>query len=150
MIGKLSSGEIVYNRHNNHNHVTDQSLLKFALSTINSNNRRFIETEVAFKHDIGFTICIDTSQIPDSEIIYRVRRGRKFPSRIIMGRDPLPCSTMAIVLKWDYQKNAYILITAFVGHITGPEELDPNATEESKRFWQTHALICSENDLEEI
>ena len=137
---KLRSGEVVVNRYISHLHESVLAVLPTALAQVESNGRGFFIEEVDFGQPIGETICVTTG--PGDEIVYANRPKRRGPSRFVKNRAPEPCSSVVIILKTaDDEPEAFVLVTAFIGHKPEPEPWDRNATPQSRAFWATHALV---------
>ncbi len=148
---KLFSGEMVVDRHNSHLHETGSmaELLPEALNKINARGRDFLIEEIDFGRVIGETICVATGH--SDQIIFARRPKRAGLTRFVKNRRPQPCSSLVVILKKAEEDDRYVLITAFVGHISRPEPWDERAflkqeepklaREESISFWSTHALV---------
>ena len=143
-LGRLGSKEVVRDRHDSHLHKNVASLLPLALKKLNSGNRDFICEEVEMGKIIGTTICVETNEGDD--IIYAKRPKRFGHTRFVKNRIPTDCSTIVVIIK--KVEKEYILITSFIGALAEPEPWDRKATDVSREFWNTHALIF--NGEEEI
>lgn len=138
-IGKLGSGEVVYDRYNSHAHGEVASLLPEALAEIDSLGRKFFIHEHDFGRVVGETVCVPTG--PGDEIVFAKRPKRFGHSRFVKNCTPDPCSKVVVILKRDDYEDYYVLITAFVGHRPEPEPWDRNANDNSLTFWSSHALV---------
>lgn len=136
---RLKSGEQVVDRYRSHLHDGVVALLPVALGQIESQGREFFSTQVDFGRVIGKTICVETG--PNDEIVFAQRRGRAGLSRFILNRHPTSTSSLVIILKKAEDDNLYVIVTAFTGALPEPEPWDRNATERSREFWSTHALV---------
>ena len=137
---RLKSGEAVVNRYRPHSHNGIELLLPEALSRVESLGRDFFVEEVVFDHVIGETTCVTTGA--DDVVVFAKRPNRFGLTRFVKNRQPEPCSSVVVILKTaDNQADAYVLVTAFVGHRPEPEPWDRNATANSRTFWNSHALI---------
>ena len=136
---KLASGEPVIDRLLSHVHGEVAALLPAALAKVKSGCRQFFVEEVDFGRPIGETVCVVTG--PGDEIVYAKRPGRWGHTRFVKNRQPEKYSSFVVILKKAEENDVYILITAFVGHRPEPEPWDRNATEKSREFWNTHALV---------
>lgn len=94
----------------------------------------------------GLTYC--HAEVPEDEVFYARRNGRKGPSRMCR-REPLPCRRMTIIASDIDGSGTRTLITAYVGQEVAPPEPwnaaeQPRFTDEEVRkavlFWSTHAL----------
>lgn len=139
MLGRLLSGEPVIDRHNSHIHRDVAILLSEALAKVDAHGRRFLVEEVDFGRLVGETTCVETGAL--DHIVYAQRPRRQGLTRFVKNRTPEPCSKAVVILKNDDYEGYYVLITAFVGHRPEPEPWDRNATERSREFWSTHALV---------
>lgn len=140
MLGLLMSGEPVVDRYNSHLRESVAALLPVALAQISSQDRSFLIEEVDFGWPIGETTCLPTG--PVDKIVYARRPKRSGLTRFVKGRAPEPCSSVVVILKTaDDEPEAYVLVTAFIGHKPEPEPWDRNATANSRAFWNTHALV---------
>jgi len=136
---RLASGELVIDRPRSHLLPEVVPLLPEALAQVDAGGREFVEAEVDLGRVIGESICVATT---DADRIVWVRRpGRAGPTRCVVGRAPEPCSTVTAILRRGDRGEEYVLITAYVGRIAGPEPWDRHATDASRAFWARHALI---------
>jgi hypothetical protein len=94
---------------------------------------------------VGNSICVATG--PDDDIYYKTRVARRWPSRFVRGRLPIPCSSITLVFKQSGPKGSRVrVVTAFIGTPGAREEGDTSLRseseiQESKAFWANHALI---------
>lgn len=140
MLGTLKSGEPVVDRHRSKYHPSVFKILPKVLLEVSSNNRTFIKEVVDMGEIVGNTICVETNS--EDEIFYAQRYNRKGLTRFVQNRKPIPSSKVCVILMLDdVDKKDFILITAFVGESAPAEPWDKNATENSRPFWDTHALI---------
>jgi hypothetical protein len=145
----LKSGEKVIDRVNSHIHSNTWNILPVALAKIEAKGKEFIIEEIDFGRVIGRSICVKTN--PEDRIWYAQRVNRWGLSRFVRNREPEPCSTIVVILKKAEESGEYILITAFIGHLSEPEPWDQRsfsrqanpaqAEEKSRRFWANHALV---------
>lgn len=150
----MKSGEIVFDRKDSHLHNEAASILPEAISRIESRERQFIVEEVGFGQLIGKTICIETG--PDDQIAYAQRRNRRGLSRFVLNREAAECDSCVVILKKAADLGGYVLITAFIGHLSAPEPWDKNnfaqqanpaeAEQKSRDFWASHALVWGSED----
>ncbi len=93
-----------------------------------------------FGHPVGRSACVPTTET--DEIVYVRRTGRKSGcSRMVKGREPIPCSSLVVIL----HRNAYgvvALMTAYFGALTPAEPCSKTGQaslaqwEECVRFWR--------------
>lgn len=145
VLGTLASGEDVYDRWNSHLHDSATGVLSEALRKTSSDERIFFIEEVDMGCKIGLSVCVPTNE--SSDIVYAVRVGRDGHSRMVRNQNPLPCDSIVVILKWIEDEGFYILITAFIGKVTEPEPWDRNATERSREFWNSHALVWGQEPV---
>lgn len=156
-LGRLGSGELVRDRFNSHLHDGVVPFLSEAFSRIESEGRGHIDAQVDFGRIIGVSTCVAT--VPGDEIVYAQRANRRGLTRFVKKRQPEPCSSVVVILVREdgrrfFQRicrkitrlvfgrlTAYVLITAFMGELTGPEPWDPRATVRSRKFWNENALV---------
>lgn len=139
LLGRLGSGEPVFDRPNTHLHQGVLALLPEALGRVNLNGDTFAVVEVDFGRVVGETMCVETSG--SDQIVFAKRPKRFGYSRFVRNRNPEPCSSVVVILKKDEVEDYYVLITAFVGRRPQPEPWDRNATPDSAAFWSSHALV---------
>ena len=128
---------MVIDRPQSHLHATVLPLLSEALLQINA-GEEFIQCEVPMGRVVGKSICVATR--PGDDIVYAKRPKRWGHTRFAKNREPEDSSSVVIVLK-KAEDNTYILITAFIGSLSEPEPWDRKATQKSRAFWDTHALV---------
>ena len=138
-LGRLASGQVVVDRPRSHLHPEVIGLLPEALSRISLDGDEFTKIRVDFGRVIGVRTCVETTDA--DQILYAQRPKRWGLTRFVLNREPEPCSSVVVILKWVEDKGCYLLITAFIGELSEPEPWDRNATPESTRFWSSHALI---------
>lgn len=139
VLGYLSTGATVVDRHNSFFHSSVADILPELFSKIKSEQRAFISEEIDLGRIIGESTCVETTASDD--VVYALRKKRQGYTRFVKNRKPIPSSKAVVILKYDEDQKWYILITAFVGNKSEPEPWDRNATPNSKPFWDTHALI---------
>jgi len=143
-LGRLASGEYVFDRFRSHLHGDVIDLLPEVFAKITTVDREIVIEEIDLGRIVGKRVCVETDGT--DEIVFARRHRRKGLTRFVKGREPEDCSTVAIVLKRDEYSDTYVCLTAYVGAHSEPEPWDRHATLESESFWQTHALIW--DDLE--
>lgn len=146
MLGKLGSGQVVFDRPNSHLHKDILGILEEALLKINLKDENYQEVELDLGRVMGRTDCVETND--SDQIVYAKRRGRKGYSRFVKNRKSEDSSKIVIVLKKAKEENCYLLVTAFIGSFPGPEPWDPNATMQSKKYWSSHALIWNSTEID--
>ena len=139
LLGRLASGEAVINRRRSHLHGDVEKYLAEALGKVTSDGKYFVVANVDLGRVIGQRVCVETSDT--DEILFAKRQHRKGLTRFVKNRKPKDSSTVQLVLKQTEDLNTYVCLTAYVGIHSEPEPWDPNATENSVKFWETHALI---------
>lgn len=144
LLGNLRTGEPVYDRYNSHIHASVKGILPEALAKI-AGGRRFLVQELDFGRVIGESSCVPTGW--RDTIVYALRPKRQGMTRFVKNRQPEPCSTAVVILKRDNYESYYVLITAFIGHESGPEPWDPRATKEDRKFWENHALVWGSEEV---
>lgn len=126
--------------------------LEEAVKLIDTKNSPFIKIALDFNKPIGYSTCISVSS--NDEFRYAVRIGRKYPTRFVLNREPVPCSTITIIMKRTPNSTnyGYRLLTAYIGGLATKEVHDPTLeyeeAHEANQFWSTHALIWDESILE--
>jgi hypothetical protein len=148
--GQLADESIVVDRIPSHVAAQDVDAVRHALAHVNPHGSEFIEKEVCFPKEIGFTKCVQTNEHDD--IVFAQRKSRQGLTRFVRGRKPEPTNKVFVVLKRE-REHRYVLMTGFVGGRPQPEPWDEkafyhstNPTEAkrlSEEFWANHALIFS-------
>jgi hypothetical protein len=141
----LKTGENVVDRYQSHLHNDVLQILPGALSKVESNGRKFIVEEIQMGRIIGETICVATK--PGDQIVYAKRPKRFGLTRFVKNQKPELSSSVVTILKKAEEGDFFILITAFIGNIAEPEPWDRNATEKSRDFWETHALVWGYEEI---
>lgn len=166
-IGKLASGEKVYDIPNGHIHETIKGDLPDALSCINANGRTEIIETVSMegKQWKSFKVEIDSEKDKDNLFLAR-RVLRKGLSTFIRNREPTTTNQMVVILsKNDVSKGSpegYTVMTAFSGSLAPREPWDDyfngGETEEeclrrktekdaSFEYWTRHAFIPDQREF---
>ncbi len=144
-LGTLNSGERVIDRPSSHlhkNEVLDEYLPR-ALERISSGKRDFLVEAVDFGEIIGETNCVVTTDSDD--IVFAERPLRNGLTRFVKNRTKVPTSELTVVLRKEEDK--YVALTAFLGPKAEKEPWDTGATEASKVFWETHALVFGSEEI---
>jgi len=107
---------------------------------------KIIKREVEFKNIIGVSTCVSINE--NDDIIFARRIGRKYETKFVKNKKPIPCNKLTIVLK-RLSEYSLILLTAYIGSIAEKEVLDPkllpHEKEKAINFWDSHALIYDES-----
>ena len=136
---QLKSGEAVLDRADgSHIHEGVGQLLPEVLSRVDSQGREFFKEVVDIGRVVGTKSCVVTG--PGDEIVYAQRPHRDGHTRFVKNRESAPCSCLTVVLE-RAEEGHYVLKTAFVGDESELESWHPKATEESREFWSTRALV---------
>lgn len=149
---KFGDGNIlIVSNHHMSVHADVYALLDEAVSLFNPTQESIQKTVIKFDRVIGATVCVETTD--DDEIVYATRKGRKWPSRMVKNRMPMPSDELTLVVKL-CKHNIYRLLTAYIGGFSEREIDDHNIkTQEDKRvsihFWSNHALIYNEDDIQD-
>lgn len=139
VLGKLSSGETVFDRWKSHLHSNSalSEYLPQALQKTNPNSQDFHIETVDFGNEIGFSNCVETND--QDEIVFAQRVGRFGLSRFVKNKESTPSSKLTVILK--KIPEGYLLLTAFIGPKAEKEPWDSMADKKSLDFWKNHALI---------
>ena len=102
----------------------------------------FSEPTVYVDYDTGMKIgksdLVETGE--KDEIVYAKRMNRDTFTRFVIGREPVPCSYITVVLTMRDDRD-YDLSSAWIGRICPAFPDDPKATSTSLSFWAAHALV---------
>lgn len=140
MIARTKTGERVVDRSDSsHIHETVRPFLVEAISKIETNKCKFIIAPIEMGRIVGGNACLETGQ--GDEIVFAQRPGRADLTRFVKNRQAEPCSIVTLILKQKEVAEEYVLLTAFIGPPAELEPWHPNATDISKNFWNTHALV---------
>ena len=113
------------------------NLIKEALPTLSIKGDKVI-IERNMGRGIGNSDVVTTS---DNDNIYYAQPIKKVVySRFAKNRIPNPSQTLTIVLQKDDDGN-YEVSDTWIGNSRPPFPGDENETDDSKTFWETHALI---------
>jgi hypothetical protein len=139
LVGVLASGEHVFDRVDSHidDHPEVKQHLAEALKRISPEGKDFSAETVQFEEPIGENYCVETHT--SDEILYAQRPKRFGKTRFVKNRTPEPTSQLTVVLK--KERDAYVVISAYLGSQAGPEPWSKFADEQSIAFWNTHALV---------
>lgn len=143
-VGKLGSGQLVFDRPRSHVHASARAVLPEALAQLDLTTEPFVVKQIEFGRVIGAATCVATAN--DDDILFAQRPHRLGLTRFVQGRMPEPATTLVVILK-QIEEGNYLLITAFVGKETPPEPWDSKATEQSVAFWNSHALVWGEEEI---
>ena len=146
-LGRLASGEFVFDRPRSHLHGQVADVLPEAFERIHAQNRQIIIEEIDLGRIIGKKHCVKTN--PGDQIRYARRPNRRGLSRFVVGREPEDCTSAVIILKLDDYSDTYVCLSAYIGTYSEPEPWDRFATPKSEAFWAQHALIWDPSQLED-
>lgn len=120
------------------------------LSKINIGDNTFIKEVVDLGRVIGKDHLVETTE---EDKIVLLDRGRGYPSRMVIGRDPENTTKATVIIakcgpedgeEWD---DKYVLITLFEGEPGEPEPYGRNENNQNAiEFWKTHALVPTEEE----
>lgn len=148
-LGWLKDGSVVIDRHNSHIDHNNPNLdyLEDALAEVDPNGKAFHMQTITFNEDIGVSVCVPTTT--DDEIVFAQRPHRNGLTRFVKNRQPIPTNELMVILKKSENatESTYVLITAFAGPQAEPEPWDTNATNDSRIFWASHALIYQPEEV---
>ena len=153
-LGNTKDGAEVFIEESSHFHPEGgltHELLRETLATIDTEGKDFLKEEVDFDQPIGEKTCVEVG--PEDEIVMIYRKGRRGRTPMVKNRKAGPCNTVTVILKRepsDQDKDNYRLITSYIGKGSVREPWDPGLSsqkdiEESKKFWNTHALIYDDS-----
>lgn len=107
----------------------------------------FVAHAVDLGRIVGETVCVPTA--PGDDVFFAQREGRRWPTRFVRGKSPIPVSSIAIAVKRLGDMKHYRLLTAYIGRHAPREVGDlslrratPEQRAESELFWSNHALIA--------
>jgi len=119
-----------------------------AVSRLELGNRTFLMETVELPYIIGKSNCV-SSEDKDVQMLYR--KGRAGKSPVILDGEGTPTNKITIgICK---KEDTYYLFTAFYGEKATREPWDTNIEteeerEECERFWSTHALCCTPDEID--
>jgi len=103
---------------------------------------RLRQPEVTIEHDmgrvIGNTNIVETSE--KDAIIYAQPHKKKTYARYAKNRSLSPSQILTIILEQDEAGN-YELLDTWIGPYTPPFPGEDKATQTSKTYWESHALV---------
>ncbi|MEO5645996.1 MAG: hypothetical protein ABIO57_02920 [Candidatus Paceibacterota bacterium] len=137
-IARLTSARTVVYTKNSHIDPDLVPCLEEIFAKIHTEESFFFE-EIDMERIVGGTLCIETEN--DDDVVYARRIGKPGFTRFIKNRERTPSTKVTVMLAWANEFHHYNLVTMFIGGKAEPEVWDKRATEKSKSFWQTHALI---------
>ncbi len=108
------------------------------------------EEYIEFEHDFGKPIGLTDLVInqPNDKMVYAKRKNRDAYNPFNKSQKAQPCHYVSLAL----QKKAshYELLSAYVGREgTPPFPGEPEATEESITFWNTHSFAFGTQEIQE-
>lgn len=142
---RSKDGQPIFNRVNSHLHSGIEPILGRIAEQIHCQDRVFIQQEISFDAVIGKNILVRLNA--GDEIVYAVRKGRTGYTKFVLNREPEECRTVAIVLKG--VESGYLIMTAYIGELSGFKFWDEDATAYSLSIWDNHALIYGHEDVYE-
>ena len=104
--------------------------------------------EIDLGRIVGTCGCVKARQIESIDpTTFALRKARAKPSRVAVGAEPAPCSTVVIRALPTDDPHTYMLYTCYVGIKAPLEPWDPElvgqpeAAREALEFWCSHALV---------
>ena len=152
-IGRLASGETVFDWHEHHSAIGENVLglilkdIKFPVG------QSHLQKTIILPVDIGPAQVVSSKGIPDSRIRYARRYGQDHHSRFVVDVSPPILNTVVVQLYRDRLcPNGCLLGGVFIAKDLFPDILDPKADAIAYRFWQEHAFVFGEVpvDLETV
>lgn len=138
-LGKLASGETVYDRRRSHIHENvGINQLKEVLRTIQSRSRKKITHCHDFGHVVGQNTLVEVKE--GERVFFAIRKdrpksgvwGRYYP--FVERKTGVPATTLTVVLRW--YGNHYRIWTAYYGY---PYQYRGGG--EYEEFWENHAFV---------
>ena len=142
-IGKLGSGQIVFDREPSHIHtgVTPELLGQALTQVFAEPNEVRVKRSINFGHVIGVSACVETSE--SDQIIFAQRVHRDGLTRFVKNRQPQETSLLTASMRLQ-PDGRYQLGTAYIGSPGVNEYWATENSEELKaaiEFWNGHALV---------
>lgn len=100
-------------------------------------NVNHFETTIRFRQPVGQCVVVPTKA--GDYTFLALKQGKKNPSRFVHGKVPFETNELSIVLRKKKGEQGYIIATAYLGPLRGPERYNHHTTLQSVRFWETHA-----------
>ena len=147
--GHTASGEIVYRHPQGHSHRPDLDAEAIA-SIVIPEGTTFHRQSVDMGRIIGVDHLVETTE--EDEIVFLKRGNRSGESRMVLNRKPKETSKVFVVLcknndEADSLFGNWCLVTLFEGEPGLPEPWSRGGnTEEAKAFWETHALVPTDEE----
>jgi len=106
--------------------------------------------EVRIQQDMGRIVGHDfiIATKEDGNIFYAKVLHEETYTRFIKNGEPCPTQYVGMMLKRDADGRAYELCSVRIGRLTPPHPDMPGGSAESKRYWETHALIHTGEPLQ--
>lgn len=157
--GKIyrQDGAVLYLLHRSIRHMDAHSdvtfnLLRAAFQQISlPDDSKRVKAEIDFHRVIGRTSKVMTDPVePDESAVFAYRRGRRYPSRVVIGVPKPATSLLVMPAERDRLRGetAWVLETAYLGSDAPLEPLssrvlreEPEAQAKVVQFWCRHALI---------
>jgi hypothetical protein len=128
-------------------HVIDHGMLDLfarGVARINIAGEKFVIAGVDFNEVVGHNHLVR-----DEEGVgfFFATRGDRAGCSKMANTEPVPCSSVVIILAWDEEEQEYYGITCYVGFLAPREpwdptiQDDPRLLQESRDFWRDHSLV---------
>lgn len=96
---------------------------------------------------VGTSDLVETTETDD--IVYAIRKNRVTYARFTKSQKPKPNSKVTIILNKIESSDSYELHSAWIGPITPSFPGDEKETPESRPFWEKHALVWGNQEVDE-
>lgn len=134
-----------------HQHLDVQQYLYEALGKFLEIENNYLQEDtmkvsINLGRVIGKTICVPIKDMPQENIFYAQRKGRRTFTKFVRNVEPIDCSTLTIVMQRNKEnKESYKILTAYIGTVAEKEPLDPSIKTAAEfktavEFWNNHAL----------
>lgn len=125
-------------------------VLAEAIERANITDDLIIKPTIEFDYPVGVTTCVLVDDSDD--IFYAVRKGRKWPTKFVRNRAPIPSNKLTLVFKRMKNPKIIRMLTAYVGGPSPRETHDFNVTDPVEKkasldFWSKRALIFNPDDI---
>jgi len=151
VVGQLALGEQVFTL--SHSHLgqhpeldEDPELLKRALARIVLTPEKFerggwLMFEVNFDEPVGKGSVVERRE--GDVYIWAVPKRRDMYRVYVTNREPEPCDTVSVIIRWRQEFQGYELRTAFVGCLPALYEADKikNVYLRRYKFWSRYVLV---------
>ena len=137
-LGRLATGERVYDRSPSHIHAGAQQYLPEVLGSIRSRHRQTIVQVNEYSQPVGVTSCVATRA--GDKILFARRKGRRGVSRFVKNRRPMPTCFLTVILRRT-RRGDYEVSKAYFGEPAPMEPWgNPRPSRKSQEFWKAHAF----------